>query len=531
MGWGNWSIPARDEITSLTDLAVAQGIGVPGQAGFGVGVCPPDRMPYGFTPMPGYNLPGSDNYGNYEYADGSIMCFIPAYYYKIGTGSNGLAVNITDVKPIFSYPSRSAAESAGYTLARAFIDGGCILSGFFVDKYVASKSAMGTGFVASSIKNGLPLSTSSSHNPIADLTACSTNNHYQVINACHARDGENGEINTASIFHARSVFQIVALARLHQAHAQASTGTSACAWYDATGAKNYVKGCNNNALADTDDTSVTYVSDGYSNCGKTGSGTPIAKTTHNGQVCGVCDLNGLMREVSLGVTCVATTKAIEGMAQASPCVLTVTGHGLTTGAYVRTGSITQADWAAASDKLWQVTVVDLDTLSIAFDASAIAVAYDPATDAGTVTYGTFYVAKESTSMADFTPGNTDSADHWGAAGVAAMMDPFAPVFVSGGAFAQRVGSGTNQVFSESISGAGYVRTSIGMPMAGGADGTGTNLFGRDYFYQYVVNECCLVSCGGWNYGSDAGVWYSNWVNSRSSSGDSVGFRAACPVTL
>ena len=45
---------------------------------------------------------------------------------------------------------------------------------------------------------------------------------------------------------------------------------------------------------------MSYVSDGYSNCGKTGSGTPFAKTTHNGQNCGVADVNGLMWEVNTG---------------------------------------------------------------------------------------------------------------------------------------------------------------------------------------------------------------------------------------
>src|SRR5690606_17753495 len=68
------------------------------------------------------------------------------------------------------------------------------------------------------------------------------------------------------------------------------------------GVMNFPKGCNNNALRDANDTSVLYVSDGYSNAAKTGSGTPFAKTTHNGQECGVADLNGGMWEVCLGLT-------------------------------------------------------------------------------------------------------------------------------------------------------------------------------------------------------------------------------------
>lgn len=37
------------------------------------------------------------------------------------------------------------------------------------------------------------------------------------------------------------------------------------------------------------------------NFGKTGSGTPFAKTTHNGQACGVADMNGCMLQPLLGI--------------------------------------------------------------------------------------------------------------------------------------------------------------------------------------------------------------------------------------
>jgi hypothetical protein len=62
------------------------------------------------------------------------------------------------------------------------------------------------------------------------------------------------------------------------------------------------KGCNNNALADTNDSSVTFVGSGYSNCALTGSASNFAKTTHNGQECGIADLNGNMWEIASGFT-------------------------------------------------------------------------------------------------------------------------------------------------------------------------------------------------------------------------------------
>lgn len=93
---------------------------------------------------------------------------------------------------------------------------------------------------------------------------------------------------------------------LSLAHAQNATSTTWCAWYDAAGITNYPKGNNNNALGDTNDASIAYVSDGYPNAGKTGSANLFARTTHNGQNCGVCDLNGNMWEVSPGITSDAT---------------------------------------------------------------------------------------------------------------------------------------------------------------------------------------------------------------------------------
>ena len=87
-----------------------------------------------------------------------------------------------------------------------------------------------------------------------------------------------------------------------QAHAQAAAGTEACAWYDASGQKNYPKGNNNNG-GDIDDNTITFTAAGsgsYSAVRKTGSAVPLAKTTHNGQVSGICDVNGNMWQPVLG---------------------------------------------------------------------------------------------------------------------------------------------------------------------------------------------------------------------------------------
>ncbi|MFA7349095.1 MAG: hypothetical protein WCZ86_15190, partial [Desulfurivibrionaceae bacterium] len=274
--------PSQKAVKTYVDTRIAQYAEVNdmqpmGAPGASMGICDPANLPPGMIPFANNQFPTSPTFGNYIYLDGSIMVFIPKFYYKAGTGTNGLAVNAVDVKPASAYVSTAAANSAGYALHRAFIDGGTEKAGFFIDKYKVSKNAKGTGFVCSSIWNALPLSTAADHNPMSDLTASAgVNVYYKTIDCAHARDGVNGSVNAASIFHVASQFQRAALALLSLAHGQASSGTTWCAWYNAS--YNYPKGCNNNSLRDCDDATVLYTTDGYSNCGKTGSGVPFNKT-------------------------------------------------------------------------------------------------------------------------------------------------------------------------------------------------------------------------------------------------------------
>jgi len=438
----NMAMQVRDFASSLQlDL-----IGIPGTQGFGVGVA--SVLPAGMTALAGTADPTSDDYGNYQFDDGSAMVYVPKFYYKYGTGSNGLAGNVCDIKGADTYATTAAANAAGYALHRAFIDGGVEQPGFFFDKYQTSKTAKGSGFVASSIKNGLPISTAADHNPIADLTAVTVNQYWPSIDAAHARDGVNGAVNASSIFHVGSMYQYAALALLSLAHGQAATSADNCAWYDAAGITNFPKGNNNNALKDANDATVIYTSDGYSNCGKTGSAGLFTKTTHNGQANGIADLNGNMWEVGLGMTCNGTT---------------------------------------------------------------------------------FYAAKEATRMADFTSGNSAATDNWGATGIAAMMDainmPLEDPIVTN---AQRLGNGSNQVFSEAVSGADYVLTGLALPKdTSGFSVAGTNLFGTDYYYQYFRNELFPILGGGWSNSTDAGVWARVWVYYRTHASNNVGFRCAC----
>ena len=486
---------------------------MPGYLGYGLGICP--SLPVGYAALAGTYVLGSDEYGNYRYSDGSIMVWIPAFYARIGHASNPTyatyGVNSVHTVPVSAFADKAAANAAGYFLPRCFIDGGVVKSGFFIDKYMCSNN----GGIASSIKNSNPLSSAADHNPFSGLTGAPPNNYAGAWTAAKTRGAS---------FFVTSRFMYAALALLSLAHGQAATSATNCAWYDATGVINFPKGCNNNALRDANDASVLYTSDGYSNCGKTGSGVPFAKTTHNGQNCGIADLNGLMWEISQGVTCIATSKTITGASKTNPVQLTITGHGITTGAQVQVTGV--VGMTQLNDKIYIATVVDANTITLnGVDGTAFT-AY---TSGGSATYGTFYVAKESAVMANFTGGNSLSTDHFGSVGVAANMDAFTPAFATtypNNGFAQKLGNSANQVLSPDLTGNNAVLRSLGVPMAAGMSTSGSNLFGQDYFYQYIRNELCLLSGAYWYNGSNAGVWASHWYNARTNSYHYVGFRSA-----
>jgi hypothetical protein len=496
--------------------------GYPGQAGFPNGICPPEDLPSGMEPLSGYADRLNPNFGNYRYVDGSVMVYRPQTFVKVGSGSNGLGINVVEVKPYGAYADEAAANADGYFIPDVFKNGGVVKKGIFRDKYHNSKNALGTGFVASSIKNGLPISCHPDHNPIAGLTACSVNQYYEAINAARARDGVNGAVNPASRFFVEPRQLAVYIALTTTAHAQASRSSVHCAWYDATGVTNFPKGCNNNALGDTNDGTVSYVSDGYPNCGKAGSGTPFAKTTDNGQECGIADVNGLMLRVNIGMTCIATAKSITAATQANPCQVTAAGHGKVTGDWAMILSV--GGMTEINDKIFKITVIDPDNFTLDGVDSTGYAAY---TSGGTATFGAFYKKTGAAAYEDFTAGNSLATDHWGATGVAAMMEEIVPEFVSGGVFAQRFGNAANQVLSPDITGNDYELLQLGMPVSGGASSGGTNLFGSDYFYQYIRNELCVRSGGAWYGGSSAGVWYVYLDPSRTHSGALVGFACAC----
>lgn len=553
---------------ALQPNGLVNNIGIPGTAGFGVGICP--SLPAGFTPLPGCTDPLSANYGNYQFSDGSIMVWIPAFYLRLGHAGNptwaAYGVNSVSIKPLSAYPSEAEANADGYYLHRAFVNAGANQPGFFRDKYDCSLQ----GNVASAIASAMPMVSG----PVSmAATAMEAGKAYTVLtvgttdytlvggtNAVGARFVATGPaVGTGTVsqqvgflgatangqtptniygdaikaarsrgakFVPETIFMADALCRLSAAHAQAATSATYCAWYDSTGVKNYPKGNNNGALKDFDDTSVTFTGAGvaaYPAFALTGSGTPFAKTTHNGQACGVTDVAGNIWKINPGMTCIAASKAITGATQTNPVRLTIAAHGYATGRLAMVTGV--VGMTQINDKVYKLTVIDADTVSLDGVDGTTFSAY---TSGGSCTTGTFHLLKPSVDVAALTSGTTLATDHWGATGVAAQFDAVEPNFATtypSNGFVQRFGNAANAVFDWETQ-AGRALAMAGMPAAGGVSVAGTNLMGLDYFYQYIRDQLCVLSRGNWAGGSGAGSRFRSLRGARTDASDAVGFAAS-----
>lgn len=293
----NNAIAVRSNLMMEAGYTIGYGasdIGAQGSYGFGTAPYP-YAVPQDFSPMVGTYDTFHENYGNYEYVDGSTMAWIPRFYYRIGNTSSPryttFGVNAIDIAGDFTFTSEADANASGYALHRAFVDGGQIKKGFFCDKFHWSNNAG----KASSIKNRDPMSCHSSNNPWGSLTGGPANNFGGAFAAAKTRGGFYNDAFFPLFRH-----QFAALAMLSRAHAQAVTSTTTCAWYSADA--NFPKG-NNNYRTDYNDSAITFTaSDSFTGPAKTGSGEPFAKTTHNGQKCGIADLNGNLWHVTPGMT-------------------------------------------------------------------------------------------------------------------------------------------------------------------------------------------------------------------------------------
>jgi hypothetical protein len=500
---------SKKVLSIYTEFVPPDDIGRPYQRNFGVGY--PATLPDGFVALPGSYDPYCPDFGNFLDTKGNECVYVPPFWAKRDETSYGGNL-ATLVKPLSAYATEAAANADGYYMPDGFFKG-TEICGIFFFKYLASKITDGAGFSAGSRRFGLPISTNADHNPIADLTACTTNAYFQALNAVKAIDGVDGAVNPSSKWFVPCLQQLAILALLTQAQARDDIY---CAWRDAT--KPYPRGNNNSALSDETDTSIKFISDGYPNCSKTGSADQFAKTTHNGRANGISDINGPMWWISPGLTCIATSVNISGISQANPGqVTTASNHGLVNGDKILITGV--VGMTQANDKLYEVTRIDDTNFTIGVDTAG----WTAYASGGVIRTGTYYVKKRSYDPTLYTSGNSGANDAWGATGVANWGEVLnIAIPVGGASVAQRYGKSTNVVLgnlSDRLS-------NIGFPKDTNAISTGgTDLWGKDYYYLYFLNECCPLRFGTWSYGSYAGVWGVYLYGGSSSSYTGAGFSA------
>ena len=449
-------------------------IGYMGSIGACVGSYP-GTLPTGFEALTGSSTPGSDNYGNYKHtASDSIMCWIPKCYYRIGSTSSpryaAYGVNAWDIASVYDFPTTAQAEAAGYRLFRAFIDGGEEKDGFFIDKYLCSKNAGNT--MGISVQHGIPISLTTtstytrSQGMVTPDGTC-TGILADAIMLCRARGAG---------FHNESIFQFTCLAALSLAHGHAATSTAACAWFHAT--TNYPKGCDNNALGSVNDSAIlwdTAGDAGSANKPKTGScrltasdagsGDALARSTHNGQLCGVADLAGSMWEVAIG--------------------LTTPGSSATSTTQIADGNAYVLKTSVALKNLLN----------------------------GWTNHGV----------------SGDANNAWGNAGHIATLYDYEEGLLPWGADVDWINYGNviegvvQQVFGQ----AEYARTNAGIQRSNDAMSVaGTNLFGTDGCYRYIRHNLFPLCGGLWVSSGRSGVFARFWFYTRSIAYGTVGFRAA-----
>ena len=239
-------------------------IGIPGTRGFGVGVYPgteSELVALGLEPMPGFNDKQSDNYGNYMHFKGGQMIFIPAFLVRYGSEDapqySSYGANSIEIKDVSAYDSLEDAAEEGFYLHRAFIDGGEVKSGFFMSKYHMTVTTTG----------GVSVPVSGMTTPTVSITPV------QMID--YARSLGYGW-NCPSAFMAAAI-DVIALC-----HAQFSTWTNVCRWYDPAGATSYPA---------------------------QGRGTSdMGLYSHNGQPCGVIGFE-FRWEYCLGLTTAGTSES------------------------------------------------------------------------------------------------------------------------------------------------------------------------------------------------------------------------------
>lgn len=459
------------------------------------------------------------------------------------TANSASIFNSIQIRGQKFYTTEAEANLDGFVLHRAFINAGVEVDGVFVDKYKWSLTnyALGSAGIASSIALSNPISSAVGSKRDGTNTTYPGSFSNCLSNGQTPTDTYGGSFAAAksrgSSFAVTSIFVNAALSLLSLCHGQAATSTTFCAFFkeSSAGARDQIfpKG-NNNSGADVNDAACTFTvcDDGYwsgrNEARKNGSANSLAKTTHNGQSCGVADLNGNQYEFLSGFTTGGyDSKAITGISRESEAIFTIVGHGYSTGQKIQVqGAFAPTGWNTLLQyKFYTVEVLTADTFKLKYsttfvNTSALADAY---TTGFTSITCDFYALKPTADVRNLTGGNSSATDNFCAAGtpnanfLALFEKVVIPLQENGYAF--KFGNAKNKVLEcTAVHDADWVKACAGLPEeVSSVSAGGSNQFGADYYYQWYLSECAPLGAGYWYNTSSAGVWYLNlgsyWTDS------------------
>ena len=338
-------------------FTITDNIGSIGDGTFGVGVAPSDVYEsLGLSPLPGTEDPKSFQYGLYEIVlpeetvedssqnDGKVrrQCkayvkYIPKFYYAFLTNYttgqlmteetlreyekySGISLALLKqaqqrspnhaivIAPGSAFTDEEEANSHGFILHRAFIDGGKEMPGFFIANsllyYSASSNNLNTD-----TKYYYYFGAKELNHYEYDLTESHIQGIVRLDGTTPPMRSDFGDSNTLgsavalcckfSGFDLASIFMWSAISMLSFAAGLYCKDATECAWYKTSG--NIGPRGNNNTTADIDDSTVTFPAMSST------TGTPFpsdsgqyAKTTHNGTISGITNVNGWLWQPLLG---------------------------------------------------------------------------------------------------------------------------------------------------------------------------------------------------------------------------------------
>ena len=214
--------------------------------------------------------------------------------------------NAMVVAPSDMFTNESDANSHGFYLMRGFIDGGQEQDGFFIANTISSilKYSM-MGAVSNCLWCGMPSLPDQTPEYVGyDLLrtneAAGSNYTGDIFKDTSGATAKGNLISRVegTPYQCCSIFAWAVISVLSLIQGQYATDTAQCAWYDSTLVHNYPKGINN-YTTDVDDSSVVsdrvdgsqgsvFVTQGYE------------KTTHNGSITGITNINGWLWQFVIG---------------------------------------------------------------------------------------------------------------------------------------------------------------------------------------------------------------------------------------